>query len=152
MRNLKLLLCIGVALVSVQGFAAEQAEVAGLASAVVSADVARTETFAWGTLITYFSDETYGTKDALAAVAIINPGMQIHPPHEHAEEEYLMVLEGNGVWHLQGRDFPAKQGDMLYASPWDVHGIKNSGDTPLKFVVWKWNNKGTDVPEKPDAR
>lgn len=118
-------------------------------SAVIAGSEAQTEEFEWGTLTSYFSDETFGTKDVLAAVAIINPGMEIHPPHEHAEEEFLMVLEGGGEWHLLGRDFPAKKGDMLYAGPWDIHGIRNSGKTPLKFVVWKWNNKGLAVPEKP---
>ena len=75
--------------------------------------------------------------------------MEIHPPHEHAEEEYLMGLECYGTWHLMGRDFPATKGDMLYAAPWDLHGIHNTGDKPLTLVVWKWNNKAMDVPEKP---
>lgn len=103
----------------------------------------------WGSLHTYFEGESYGTRDALAAVAIIKPGQQIHPPHEHAEEEYLMVLEGSGTWHLNGKDRSAKAGDMLYAAPWDLHGIKNTGSQPLKFVVWKWNNKGVELPTKP---
>jgi mannose-6-phosphate isomerase-like protein (cupin superfamily) len=121
------------------------------ASAVIANSEAQTEEFEWGTLTSYFSDQTFGTRDVLAAVAVINPGMQIHPPHEHAEEEFLMVLEGAGEWHLLGKDFPAKQGDMLYASPWDSHGIRNSGNVPLKFVVWKWNNKGLPLPERPAA-
>lgn len=40
---------------------------------------------------------------------------------------------------------------MLYAAPWDVHGITNTGTTPLTFVVWKWDNKGVPLPEKPSA-
>ncbi len=53
-----------------------------------------------------------------------------------------MVTEGTGTWHLNGTEFKAVAGDMLYAAPWEIHGIKNTGDTPLVFVVWKWNNKG----------
>ena len=118
------------------------------ASAVISQKSAVKQEFDWGSLITYFDKDTYGTKDVLAAVAIIKPGLEIHPPHKHAEEEYLMVTEGTGTWHLKGKDFKAQAGDMLYASPWDLHGIKNTGEKPLSFVVWKWNNKGLDLPAK----
>lgn len=115
-------------------------------SAVISQDNAVEKLDEWGTFYTYYNGETYGTKDMLNGVAVINPGMQIHPPHTHAEEEFLMVLEGSGVWHLNGKEFSARAGDILYAKPWDIHGITNSGDTSLRFVVWKWNNKGVDLP------
>lgn len=111
-------------------------------SAIVPQRQALREDFAWGTLYTYYKAATYGTSDGLAAVAVIKPGREIHPPHQHAEEEYLMVVEGSGTWHLNGRDLPAKTGDMQYAAPWDLHGITNTGRTPLRFVVWKWNSKG----------
>jgi mannose-6-phosphate isomerase-like protein (cupin superfamily) len=110
---------------------------------------ARREDAAWGTLYTYYEGETRGTRDGLAAVAVIRPGQEIHPPHQHAEEEYLMVVEGEGTWHLNGREQPAKSGDMQYAAPWDVHGIRNTGRAPLRFVVWKWNSKGVAPAQRP---
>lgn len=119
------------------------------ASAIVSQQEAQRQDFDWGTLYTYFNSATYGTKDGLAAVAVIRPGWEIHPPHQHAEEEYLMVVEGSGTWHLNGQERDAKPGDMQYAAPWDVHGVKNTGNTPLRFVVWKWNNKGVAPPAHP---
>ncbi len=118
------------------------------ASAVVTQESATQEDADWGTFYTYFQDESYGTQDGLAGVAVIKPGMEIHPPHVHAEEEYLMVTQGEGTWHLNGEEFPARVGDMLYAAPWDIHGITNTGAEPLTFVVWKWNSKG--VPVLPD--
>lgn len=120
-----------------------------LPSAVVAQDAATPDVQDWGTFYTYFAGQTYGTQDALAGVAVIKPGREIHPPHQHAEEEYLMVTAGAGTWHLNGKAFPAKPGDMLYAAPWDVHGISNTGTEPLTFVVWKWNNQGVDLPQAP---
>jgi mannose-6-phosphate isomerase-like protein (cupin superfamily) len=111
-------------------------------SAILSQQEAQRQDFGWGTLYTYYERESYGTRDGLAAVAVIKPGSEIHPPHQHAEEEYLMVVEGHGTWHLNGRERAAKPGDMQYAAPWDAHGIKNTGTAPLRFVVWKWNSKG----------
>jgi len=115
-------------------------------SAIVSQREAQRQDFDWGTLYTYYQGESFGTKDGLAAVAVIKPGREIHPPHQHAEEEYLMVVEGRGTWHLNGRERPAQPGDMQYAAPWDVHGVRNTGSVPLRFVVWKWNGKGV-VPQ-----
>lgn len=120
------------------------------ASAIMAQQDAGQQDFDWGTLYTYYEGESYGTQDGLAAVAVINPGMEIHPPHQHAEEEYLMVVAGTGTWHLLGEELPAQPGDMLYAAPWDIHGIKNTGTEPLTFVVWKWNNKGVEPMEKPE--
>ena len=44
---------------------------------------------------------------------------------------------------------PSIQGDILYTSPWDWHGIKNTGTETLSFVVFKWNYKGVPPPIKP---
>lgn len=119
-------------------------------SAIVSQQQALQQDFDWGTLYTYYEGESFGTQDGLTAVAVINPGQEIHPPHQHAEEEYLMVVEGEGTWHLLGEERPATAGDVLYASPWDVHGITNTGTEPLTFVVWKWNSRGIEPPAEPE--
>ena len=118
-------------------------------SAIRAQSEARREDAAWGTLYTYYAGQTRGTRDGLAAVAVIRPGQEIHPPHQHAEEEYLMVLEGEGTWHLSGRERPARAGDMQYAAPWDVHGIRNTGRVPLRFVVWKWQSRGVAPAARP---
>jgi quercetin dioxygenase-like cupin family protein len=111
-------------------------------SAILAEREAKRQDFDWGTLYTYYEGEGHATRDGLAAVAVIKPGREIHPPHQHAEEEYLIVTEGTGTWHLNGAERPAAAGDMQYAAPWDVHGVKNTGTTPLRFVVWKFNGKG----------
>jgi mannose-6-phosphate isomerase-like protein (cupin superfamily) len=118
-------------------------------SSILSEQNAKRQDFEWGSLITYAEGETYGSKDGLAAVAIIKPGQEIHPPHKHAEEEYVIVTEGTGTWFMNGRESPAKAGDVQYAAPWDLHGLRNTGTTPLRFFVWKWNGKGVPVPIEP---
>lgn len=118
-------------------------------SSIMAERDARRESFDWGALVTYHEGESYSVRDELVAVAIIEPGQEIHPPHDHAEEEYLMVLEGEGTWSLNGRESPARAGDLQYAAPWELHGIRNTGATPLRFVVWKWNGKGVPPVAKP---
>jgi len=103
----------------------------------------------WGQFYSYFQGETHYTQENLTGVAIIKAGEQIHPPHEHAEEEFLMVIEGEGTWTIGTTDMPAKAGDIMYSAPWDLHGIRNTGTTPLKFVVFKFNPKNTTAKPKP---
>jgi|GEM_PF-655971 len=103
----------------------------------------------WGTFYKYFEGASWGAENVLSGVAEIKPGRQIHPPHAHTEEEYLMITEGSGVWTINGETFKAKAGDMLYAAPWDVHGLKNTGDKTLTFVFWKWTSSGITPPTDP---
>lgn len=104
----------------------------------------------WGEFYPYFTEDTPATRNHLTGVAVIRPGQEIHPPHRHSEEEVLMVLEGEGTWSLLGEDFPAKAGDILYAKPWDIHGIRNTGASDLRFVVVKYDPAGMAPPPDPN--
>ena len=104
----------------------------------------------WGEFYPYFTADTPATRNHLTGVAVIRPGQEIHPPHRHSEEEVLMVLEGEGTWSLLDEDFPAKTGDILYAKPWDIHGIRNTGTTDLRFVVVKYDPAGLTPPPDPN--
>ncbi len=119
-------------------------------SKVVTWQDARSIRDAWGEMRVHFAGETFGTKDAFTAVAVVEPGKAVHAAHRHAEEEYLILAEGSGVWYLDGREFPAKKGDVLYVEPWVFHGLKNTGEKPLTFVVVRYNAKGIPIPPRPD--
>lgn len=123
------------ALVSISAGAEE------IGSSIVKAGDAAKQQDVWGYFQSYFTGETPSTRDVLVGVASLKPGMEIHPPHTHAEEEYMMVIKGSGTWHLNGEDLPAATGDILYARPHDIHGLKNTAATELQFVVWKWADK-----------
>lgn len=145
MFRLTLGLVAGLALTCLSTVAAEPNQ----PSQIIQQSQAKAEKGDGYVFYSYFTKPTFGTQDALTGVAVIEPGKEIHPPHIHAEEEYLMVIEGEGVWSLKDKDIPAKAGDILYAAPWDPHGIRNTGKVPLKFVVMKWHSKGMAVPVKP---
>lgn len=123
-----------------------------LKSKIVGFEEARPTPAKWGEMRRYFTGETFGTKDVLTAVAIVDPGKSVHRAHRHAQEEYLIVAEGSGTWSLDGKESPAQRGDILYAEPWVYHGLMNSGDKPLIFVVVRYNAKGLKLPSRPDNR
>ena len=118
-------------------------------SAVVTWDKAPAHATDWGEIRFHYRGQTLGTKDVFTAVAVIKPGKAIHQAHRHVEEEYLMITEGSGTWHLDGKEFPAKKGDIQYIEPWVYHGLTNTGDKPLTFVVFKYSSKGVKLPPKP---
>ncbi|WP_191321812.1 cupin domain-containing protein [Colwellia sp. C1TZA3] len=100
---------------------------------------------------TYFYGETIGTKDTIVGLAVIEANNEIHPPHQHAEEEYLYIVEGSGEWTLNGVKTPAKKGDVLYVAPWDVHGIFNTGNVPMKFFITRASSKGVEIKAPIDS-
>jgi quercetin dioxygenase-like cupin family protein len=100
----------------------------------------------WGGWLRFFRGDTHGAKDLVVLSVTLVPGAEPHPPHRHAEEEIMVLTEGAGTWHLDGKDLPARKGDVLYAAPWAMHGIRNTGDTPLTYSMFKWSSKGVDAP------
>jgi len=112
-----------------------------LTSAIVSQKDAHITHYEGGDFHTYFYGDTPLTKGAITGVAVIKPNNEIHPAHQHPDEEYLMILEGSGTWTLNGKSQPARTGDILFAAPNDLHGIYNNGDVPLKFVVVRYQAK-----------
>ena len=123
-----------------------------LRSQVVSWDRAPAHRAEWGQMRFYFRGQTGGTERVLVAAAVVKPGQAVHKAHRHAEEEYLYLADGEGTWHLAGREIPAKKGDMLYVEPWVYHGLTNTGESPLVFVVFRYQSKGLPTPRRPDDR
>jgi len=123
-----------------------------LKSQVVNWDAASLYQADWGQMRTYFQGQTPGTKDVLTAVAIVEPGKAVHRAHRHAQEEYLAVVDGSGMWSLAGKEFSAKRGDILYVEPWMYHGLTNTGEEPLIFIVVRYSAKGVKIPLRPDDR
>ena len=123
-----------------------------LKSKVVGWEEARSHTADWGEMRFYFTGQTAATKDVLTAVAVVEPGKAVHRSHRHPHEEYLVLVQGSGTWSLDGKEAPAKLGDILYVEPWVYHGLVNTGDEKLTFVVVRYNGKGVEVPPRPDDR
>ncbi len=120
-------------------------ESAILSQSDVSEDIA-----SWGSFFPYFTEETHVLKPVLVGVAKIDAGQEIHPPHRHADEEYLMVTKGRGTWYLNGEESPANEGDILFARAWDYHGVKAAPDSPLEFVVFKYSGQDGYAPKDPN--
>jgi mannose-6-phosphate isomerase-like protein (cupin superfamily) len=109
-----------------------------LPNATLSAAQAKLTREPFGDLRIYFSGATEQMKSMTAGSLSLQPGMSPHPPHEHAEEEFMVVTEGAGEISLDGKTVNVGPGSMMYAAAGRSHGIVNTGKTPLLFYFYKW--------------
>ncbi|MBW3628991.1 MAG: cupin domain-containing protein [Gemmatimonadetes bacterium] len=87
-----------------------------------------------------------GPTDMLSAVstgmAVLDPGGIPHPPHQHPEEEFMIVASGTGEIEVDGKVTQVGPGAIMYTAGNTMHGIKNTGAAPMTFYWSKWTAKG----------
>jgi len=109
-----------------------------LPNATLSAGNAKVTKEPFGELRIYFDGPTEQLRAMTAGSLRLNAGMTPHPPHEHPEEEFLLVTEGTGEISIDGKVMSAGPGAMMYCAAGRLHGIVNTGKTPLLFYFYKW--------------
>ncbi|MGV7229538.1 MAG: cupin domain-containing protein [Nitrospirales bacterium] len=141
-----LLLCLTTASVLI---ADEEEFVHAKKSRIVSLEEAQLKEGDYGFLKIHTRGETAMTAKSFSGICTVHPGKALHPAHRHPEEEYLVVMEGEGTWTLDGVESPAKKGDVLYVEPWVFHGLVNTGEKDMVFFVVKYHPKDTPLPPEP---
>lgn len=75
-------------------------------------------------------------------ITTLNRGETSHEPHIHPDEEIMVVKEGlvealvAGEWKRLG------PGSVIFQASCVEHTIRNAGDTPATYHVFKWNSPG----------
>jgi mannose-6-phosphate isomerase-like protein (cupin superfamily) len=92
----------------------------------------------FGDLRIYFDGPTEQLKSMTAGSLLLKAGMTPHPPHKHPEEEFMVITEGTGEISMDGKITRVSPGSMMYAGAHRLHGIVNTGNTPLLFYFYKW--------------
>jgi uncharacterized cupin superfamily protein len=92
-----------------------------------------------------FRGSTPGIGDMGCHVSILDPGRQPHPPHRHAEEEILLILDGETDLVLEADGDPeavsrhrAQRGTFAYYPTGFAHTIHNTADRPVTYAMFKW--------------
>ena len=111
-----------------------------LPDATVAAGQAKLTKESFGEQRVYFEGATDQVKSMTAGSVLLKPGAEPHPPHEHPEEEFLLITEGTGEITMAGKPTKVAPGAMMYVAAGHTHGIRNTGNTPLLFYYYKWNN------------
>ena len=92
----------------------------------------------FGDVKVFFDGPTDQLKAITAGSLKLNAGASPHPPHQHPEEEIMVVTEGSGEISVEGKITKVASGSMMYCQANKLHGIVNTGKTPLLFYYFKW--------------
>ena len=94
----------------------------------------------FGDLRIYFDGPTDQLKSMTAGSLRLKAGATPHPPHQHPEEEFMVITEGTGEITVDGKVSKVGPGTMMYCGGNALHGIVNTGKTPLLFYFYKWRS------------
>ncbi len=76
------------------------------------------------------------SKDDLTVhISEIGPGTRAHPPHKHQGIECFLALEGNGRVEMPDESIDLAAGEAIILDAAIEHGLVNTGDSNLKYVV-----------------
>ncbi|WP_257214883.1 cupin domain-containing protein [Sphingomonas sp. R-74633] len=76
-------------------------------------------------------------------ITTLNPGLASHPPHQHPNEELVIIDRGTvetlsaGKWERLG------PGSVIFNASNSPHALRNVGDTPATYHVINWKTAAT---------
>ncbi|MDG2536015.1 cupin domain-containing protein [Sphingomonas sp. HITSZ_GF] len=76
-------------------------------------------------------------------VTTLNPGLASHPPHQHPNEELVIIDKGmvetlsGGKWQRLG------PGSVIFNASNSPHALRNVGDSPATYHVINWKTAAT---------
>jgi mannose-6-phosphate isomerase-like protein (cupin superfamily) len=111
---------------------------AGLPNLTLDPKQAKLTREPFGDLRIYFDGPTDQLKSMTAGSLLLKAGMTPHAPHTHPEEEFMVVTEGAGEISMEGKITKVAPGSMMYCGAGKLHGIVNTGKSPLLFYFYKW--------------
>ena len=99
---------------------------------------AKTTRETFGDNAVYFDGSTDQLKGLTMGSLRLKPGKEPHPPHQHPEEEILVIAEGTGEISVEGKVTKVAPGATMYCAGNKLHGIVNTGKAPMLFYYFKW--------------
>jgi len=91
----------------------------------------------------FLSGRTATLDQLYVHVTTLKPGAAPHAPHQHPNEELVIVKEGtieclvNGEWKKIG------PGSVFFIASNELHGVRNPGPGPATYHVIGWKSSGT---------
>jgi uncharacterized cupin superfamily protein len=86
-------------------------------------------------------------------ITTLNPGQTSHPPHQHVNEELIIIREGECETLSDGKWIHVGPGSVVFNASNSLHGFRNVGTTPATYHVINWSpNKEMAAKAQPSAR
>lgn len=71
----------------------------------------------------------------------VNAGQAAHAPHEHPDEELIIVKEGEISMLVNGENKLVSAGAIVFLAAGQMHGIRNTSQAPATYYVVRWRAK-----------
>ena len=87
-------------------------------------------------------------------ITTLNPGTTSHPPHQHLNEELVIIREGTVETLSDGKWIRLGPGSVIFNASNSLHGLRNVGSTPAIYHVVNWSpnkveGEGSKDPSTP---
>jgi quercetin dioxygenase-like cupin family protein len=66
---------------------------------------------------------------------VLGPGVETHPPHTHAHQEIILLVEGTVQVFMDGRTDTVEAGSVIFYEPNRPHNLRNTGTVPCRYYV-----------------
>jgi quercetin dioxygenase-like cupin family protein len=90
----------------------------------------------------FFQAPTATLDELESHVTTLNPGETPHPPHKHPDEELIVIKEGTVEALVNGQMKRVGPGSVIFQASNQMHSIRNVGQTPASYHVFRWNSPG----------
>lgn len=72
-------------------------------------------------------------------ITTLNPGQTSHPPHQHVNEELIILREGECETLSDGKWVHVGPGSVVFNASNSLHGFRNVGKVPAVYHVINWS-------------
>jgi XRE family transcriptional regulator, regulator of sulfur utilization len=72
-------------------------------------------------------------------VSKLDPGKMSHPPHQHVNEELIILREGSCETLSNGQWVKVEAGSVVFNASNSLHGFRNVGTTQAVYHVINWS-------------
>jgi quercetin dioxygenase-like cupin family protein len=91
----------------------------------------------------FFTSLTATLDEISVNMTTLNPGEWPHPPHQHPDEEMILIREGTLEITINDKVQRAGPGSVVFVAPNDLHGWRNVGSTRANYFVLRWTTART---------
>ena len=96
----------------------------------------------------FFQSPTATLDELECHVTTLNKGETAHAPHQHPEEELIVVKEGTIEVVQGGVTNRVGAGSVIFHASNIMHGMRNAGDGVASYHVFKWISPGMKKPAR----
>jgi XRE family transcriptional regulator, regulator of sulfur utilization len=127
----------------VQFTASARADSPMMNSAVLRVDTIEPTPTAVGSMRRVMRAATATLDELESHVTTLNAGQSPHPPHQHMNEELIIVTQGSVEAYIEGTWTPVPTGSIAFMASNHLHTVRNVSDAPATYYVINWASPGT---------